>query len=129
MSSYRNDTLTQINSNKNNQKQIEMVIYLIKIKIKIKIISIFYFYFKCYSLNSITSDIKNKLIAKLSANLSIGQSVSITTSSAIIELTKINSLDINNQIRLGKSGLNVPSFCLMTNQFNNCQNKITIIEV
>jgi hypothetical protein len=127
MSSYRNDTLTQINSNKNNQKQIEMVIYLIKIKIKI--ISIFYFYFKCYSLNSITSDIKNKLIAKLSANLSIGQSVSITTSSAIIELTKINSLDIKNQIRLGKSELNVPSFCLMTNQFNNCQNKITIIEV
>ncbi len=127
MSSYRNDTLTQINSNKNNQKQIEMVIYLIKIKIKI--ISIFYFYFKCYSLKSITSDIKNKLIAKLSANLSIGQSVSITTSSAIIELTKINSLDINNQIRLGKSELNVPSFCLMTNQFNNCQNKITIIEV
>ena len=84
---------------------------------------------KCFSLNTAASNITNKLIAKLSANLMIGQPVSIITSSAIIELTKLSSSNISNVIKKGESGFNLPSFCSMTNQLNNCPNKILISQV
>ena len=70
----------------------------------------------------------NKLVAKLSANLSIGQKDSII-SSAILILKKINSFNLSNSLKIDQSEFYVPSFCSMTNQLKNCQNKIIIIIV
>ena len=69
------------------------------------------------------------MIAKLSENLSIGQSVSIATSSAVIEMTKLSSSNISNEIKKGESGFYLPSFCSMTNQLNDCSDKILISQV
>jgi hypothetical protein len=59
----------------------------------------------------------------------MGQTVSISTSSSTVELTKLDSNNMSNLILIGQSSFTVPSFCLMTNQMINCQNKTLIIQV
>ena len=70
------------------------------------------------------------MIAKLSANLNIGQTVSITTSSVTLEMTKIHSFNLSSLFEIDQSEFYVPSFCSMKNQINNYfQNQIIIIIV
>ena len=58
----------------------------------------------------------------------MGQTVNVSTSSVNIGLKKTTSLNMS-QIIMGESDFNIPSFCSITNQKDNCQNKTLVIQV
>ncbi len=79
-------------------------------------------------MNDQVSNINNNIMKILTQNLTIGQSLNISTQLTDVILMKQYSLNLSNSINIGQNGFDLPSFCQMMNQIN-CNNTILNIQV
>jgi hypothetical protein len=70
------------------------------------------------------------LISKILSNLiSPGDSFLIQTTSLIVNHYVMNSSNLINQLNLQNNMFNIASFCELTNNINECNNKLITMKV